>query len=71
MGARRPIGIYSAERSIIDAVRLRHHQGSDIAWEALRRWLGKPRRSPAKLIELARQLPRAEPALRQALEVLL
>ena len=71
VGARRPLGIYSAERSIIDVVRLRHREGSDMAWEALRRWLARPGRNPAQLIELARQLPRAEPALRHALEVLL
>ena len=71
VGARQPVGLYSAERSIIDVIRLRHYEGSDIAWEALRRWLGRPGRSPAQLIELARQLPRAEPALRHALEVLL
>jgi predicted transcriptional regulator of viral defense system len=71
VGARRPLGIYSAERSIVDVVRLRHREGSDVAWEALRRWLARPGRSPAQLIELARQVPRAEPALRQALEVLL
>jgi hypothetical protein len=71
VGARRPLGIYSAERSIIDVIRLRHREGSDVAWEALRRWLSRPGRSPAQLIELARQFPGAEPALRQALEVLL
>jgi hypothetical protein len=71
VGARRPIGIYSAERSIIDVIRLRHREGSDVAWEALRRWLSQPGRSPAQLIELARQFPGAEPALRRALEVLL
>jgi hypothetical protein len=71
VGARRPLGIYSAERSIVDMVRLRHREGSDMAWEALRRWLAQPGRSPAQLIELARRLPRAEPALRHALEVLL
>lgn len=71
VGARRPLGIYSAERSIVDVVRLRHREGSDIAWEALRRWLSRPGRSPAQLIEVAGQLPRAEPALRHALEVLL
>jgi hypothetical protein len=70
VNARRPLGIYSAERSIIDVIRLRHREGSDIAWEALRRWLARPGRSPAQLIDLARQLPHAEPALRQALEVL-
>jgi predicted transcriptional regulator of viral defense system len=68
--ARRPLGIYSAERSIVDVIRLRHREGSDIAWEALRRWLASPGRSPAQLIDLARRLPHAEPALRQALEVL-
>ncbi|HYZ53845.1 MAG TPA: hypothetical protein VE733_10180 [Streptosporangiaceae bacterium] len=71
VGARRPLGLYSAERSIIDAIRLRHREGSDIAWEALRRWLNRPGRSPAQLIEFARQFPRAEPAVRRALEILL
>ena len=71
VGARRPIGLYSAERSLIDVVRLRHLEGLDLAWEALRRWLARPGRNPALLIELARSFPRAEPALRRALEVLL
>jgi len=34
VGARSPLGIYSAERSIIDVVRVRHLQGADLAWEA-------------------------------------
>jgi len=71
VGARRPIGLYSAERSLIDVVRLRHLEGSEVAWEALRRWLGHPGRSPGQLIELAQRFPRTEPALRRALEVLL
>jgi predicted transcriptional regulator of viral defense system len=71
VGTRRPIGLYSAERSIIDIIRLRHREGSDVAWEALRRWLARPGRSPAQLIELSARLPRGEPALRRALEVLL
>lgn len=71
VGARRPIGLYSAERSLVDVVRLRHLEGSEVAWEALRRWLGRPGRSPAQLIEMARAFPHAEPALRRALEVLL
>ena len=54
----------------LDIVRLRHLEGSEVAWEALRRWLRPPGRSPAQLIELAGEFPRAEPALRQALEVL-
>ena len=71
VGARQPVGLYSAERSILDIIRLRHREGSDVAWEALRRWLALPGRSPGQLVDLAQQLPRAEPALRQALEVLL
>lgn len=71
VGARRPLGLYSAERSLVDVVRLRHLEGSEVAWEALRRWLGRPGRAPARLIELAREFPRTEPALRRALEVLL
>jgi hypothetical protein len=71
VGARRPIGLYSPDRSLVDVIRLRHLEGSELAWEALRRWLRKPGRSPAQLIELARNFPGAEPALRQALEVLL
>lgn len=71
VGGRQQLGLYSAERSIIDVVRLRHREGSDMAWEALRKWLARPGRSPAQLIDLAASFPRAEPALRQALEVLL
>jgi len=71
VGARVSIGIYSAERSLVDIVRTRHRQGADIAWEALRRWLDQPGRSPAQLIELAKHFAGAEPALRQALGVLL
>jgi hypothetical protein len=71
VGARSPMGIYSAERSIIDIIRIRHLQGADLAWEALRRWLRQPGRSPAQLIELAEHFAGAEPAIRRALEVLL
>ena len=71
VGARRPLGLYTAERSIIDAIRLRHREGSDLAWQALRRLLDQPGASPARLIELAQRFPHAEPALRQALAVLL
>lgn len=71
VGARAPLGIYSAERSLVDIVRIRHLQGSDIAWEALRRWLRQPGASPAQLIETAKHFTGAEPAIRKALEVLL
>jgi hypothetical protein len=71
IGSRSAIGIYSAERSLIDIVRTRHLQGSDLAWEALRRWLRQPGSSPAQLIQLAKHFAGAEPALRNALKVLL
>ena len=71
VGARRPLGLYSAERSLIDMVRLRHDQGSDQTWEALRRWLARPRRNPAKLMEMASNFRGAKTALRIAFEVLL
>jgi hypothetical protein len=70
-GDRKQTGIYSAERSIVDVVRLRHREGSDIAWEALRNWLDVPGRRPAQLLDLARRFPGAEKTLRQAFEVLL
>jgi hypothetical protein len=71
VGARTPLGIYSPERSVIDFVRLRHSEGTDQSWEALRRWLERPGRNPGQLITLARRFKGAEPALRSALEVLL
>jgi hypothetical protein len=71
VGARVPLGIYSAERSLVDVIRLRHDQGADQAWEALRRWLARPCRSPNQLIELAKNFRGAESAVRAALEVLL
>lgn len=71
VGARTPLGIYSPERCLVDIVRTRYLQGSDIAWEALRRWSRQPGRNPAQLIELAKHFAGAEPALRKSLEILL
>jgi predicted transcriptional regulator of viral defense system len=64
------IGIYSAERSIIDAYRLRHLEGPEVANEALRRWL-RAGGQPVQILKMARSFPKAMPALRTALEVLL
>jgi len=71
VGARTPLGLYSAERSIIDVIRLRHDQGPDQAWDALRRWLERPGRNPGQLVAMAQQFRGAEGPLRAALEVLL
>jgi len=65
------IGLYGAERSIIDAFRLRHQEGPQLAHEALRRWLRRRDASPAALIRMAADFPKALPALRAALEILL
>jgi predicted transcriptional regulator of viral defense system len=65
------IGVYSPERSIIDAFRLRHQVGEDVAIEALKRWLREPRVVPAELLRLAQSFPKAEPSLLRALQVLL
>jgi len=67
---RKEIGMFSAERPLLDAIRLRHREGSDIAFGALRNWLGLPGHSPARLIGMAQQFPQAQAPLRRALEVL-
>jgi predicted transcriptional regulator of viral defense system len=64
------LGVYSAERSVIDAFRLRHQEGEEVAVEALRRWLARPRATPADLLAMARHFPKAEPSLLQAVRIL-
>lgn len=64
------IRIYSAERSLIDAFRLRHQEGDEMAIDALRRWLQRPGAMPADLLTLAKCFPTAEPSLLQALRIL-
>lgn len=65
------IGLYGPERSVIDAVRLRHREGTDLAYGALRRWLRRKGNSPTELLAMARHFPKAERPLREALEILL
>lgn len=65
------IGLYGPERSIIDAFRLRHLEGHELALEVLKRWLRRPGSSPAALLAMARDFPKARPALQTALEILL
>lgn len=71
VGAGARVAIYSAERTIVDSFRLMHQEGSDVAYEALRRWLRRRGSSPARLLKVAGSFPKALPRLRQALEVLL
>jgi len=65
------LGLYSAERSLVDLIRLRHREGTDVAWDALRRWLRRRGSKPAGLLKMAAHFHGAERALRHALEIVL
>lgn len=65
------IGVYGPIRTVIDSFRLRHHEGHDVAIEALRRWLRRRRSQPAELLSMLRDFPVAEKSIRAVLEVLL
>lgn len=67
----RTIGLYSAERTIIDLFRLSHEWGSDLAIDALKRWLRVKGNSPSRLLAIAKSFPKGRPALQNALEILL
>lgn len=65
------LGLYGPERTIVDTFRLAHLEGSEVAIEALRRWLRRRGNHPSGLLELAQHFPRSMKSLRSALEVLL
>lgn len=65
------IGLYTAERSIIDAYRLRHQEGAELGREALKRWLKLRGSQPSSLLAMAKSFPKAAPQLRADLELLL
>lgn len=65
------IGLYGPERSIIDAFNPRIGSGSDIAVEALRRWLSRPGSQPSRLLSMATSWPHARVPLMRAVQVLL
>ncbi|RAJ58935.1 putative AbiEi antitoxin of type IV toxin-antitoxin system [Streptomyces sp. Amel2xB2] len=71
LGAGEEIGIYSAERCIVDMFRLRHREGAEPAVEALRAWLGRKGSKPAELMAVAHEFPPSVTPLRNALEILL
>ena len=64
------ITIYSPERSVVDAMRLRNQVGTDVSYEALRRYLRCPGASPGNLLRLARRLKAGGP-MSDALMVLM
>lgn len=65
------IGTYDAERTLVDTFRLRHRQGEDEAYEALRRWLRRRESQPSTLLAMAAHFPRSVAPIRLALTVLL
>jgi hypothetical protein len=65
------IGLYGPERSIIDAIRLRHQEGPELGYNALKRWLARPGAMPSDLLQMAAHFPATRKALREALEILL
>ncbi len=71
LDAQTAIGLYGPERSIIDAIRLRHREGAELGIVALKRWLVRPGATPSELLATAGRFPQAEKALREALEILL
>ena len=62
--------VYSAERTLVDSFRLMHREGGDVAYTALRRWVGRRGNSQSSLLRIARGFPKALPRLRNALEAL-
>jgi len=65
------VGVYSAERTIIDVFRLWRDRGDDIAIRALERWVRTSGNQPGALLALARSFPDARPSVQSALETLL
>jgi len=62
--------ITDRERTVVDAHRMRHRLGQDVASHALRRYVAQPRRDLARLVDVAHEL-RAEGTMRRDLQVLL
>lgn len=70
IGSGQNIGIYSAERCLIDAFRLRHREGEDMANDALKQWLRRGGQ-PSALMGMAQSFPRARSVLQRTLSILL
>lgn len=68
-GSSMTIGIYSPERTILDAFRLRGDLGYETGREALRRWL-REGGNAAALLALSKEIPRTKAPLIRALEAL-
>lgn len=71
LGSGHTTGLYSPERSIVDAYRLRHLEGDELGWEALKAWLRQHGSQPSSLLEVAAPFPKAVGRLREDMRVLL
>jgi predicted transcriptional regulator of viral defense system len=69
-GAGEPFWIYTAERCVVDGMRLQHIVGRDLALSALGRYVRMPTSEPLRLTALARRLG-GERRIREALELVL
>lgn len=68
-GTDQKIGLYSAERTIADAFRLRSAMGYELPRDALKEWLRRGGK-PGRMVALATRLPRAKAPLLTALDAL-
>lgn len=71
LGSEFTIGLYTAERSIVDAYRLRHLEGDELGREALKSWLQRRGSQPSRLLDVAASFPKALGRLREDPRVLL
>ena len=71
LGGGYTIGLYSPERSIVDAYRLRHLEGDELGREALKAWLRQCGSQPSRLLEVAAPFPKALGRLLEDMRVLL
>ncbi|MDM1898064.1 hypothetical protein PP299_04570 [Mycobacteroides abscessus] len=70
LGNGQQIGIFSAQRSIIDAFRLRQFEGEDMATAALKQWL-RQGGQPSELLGMTRAFPAARRAIQSTMSILL
>lgn len=70
LAPREAVAMSSPERSVVDVFRYRRRLGTDLAYGALRRYLGQSGAQPAEVARLAAAL-RVRGPVRQAMEVLL
>ncbi|MDT0203728.1 type IV toxin-antitoxin system AbiEi family antitoxin domain-containing protein [Nocardioides sp. AE5] len=68
-GTTETIGIYSPQRTIVDAFRLRGALGYELGRDALRAWLRRGGK-PADIMDVATRIPRSKGPLLHALELL-